>query len=182
MYWHGDRPSAKRMSKLEVSKSCVFDTSEIETEIGHINNDARSANKRSNSHLLECPRPWRFPWWRGDDGVGGVGVPGGRGQVRHGPAAVHQLLRHGAGGGVMLLFKLTHDCLLSNLKLQLWSVCRRVSWRARAVRLWLAHPEGKTPHPFSLNLIHIYCIFCLKLLHFYFLYEVLLFMKHQDCH
>ena len=37
-------------------------------------------------------------------------------------------------------------------------------------------------YPFSLNLIHIYCIFCLKLLHFYFLYEVLLFMKHQYCH
>ena len=36
--------------------------------------------------------------------------------------------------------------------------------------------------PFSLNLIHIYCIFCLKLLHIYFLYEVLLFMKHQYCH
>ena len=34
------------MSKLEVSKSCVFDTSEIETAIRHINNDARSANKR----------------------------------------------------------------------------------------------------------------------------------------
>ena len=99
----------REKSKLEVSKSCVFDTSEIETAIRHINNDARSANKRSNSHLLECPRPWRFPWWRGDDGVGGVGVPGGRGQVRHGPAAVHQLLRHGAGGGVMLLSKLTHD-------------------------------------------------------------------------
>ena len=37
-------------------------------------------------------------------------------------------------------------------------------------------------YPFSLNWIHIYCIFCLKLLHFYFLYEVLLFMKHQYCH
>ena len=37
-------------------------------------------------------------------------------------------------------------------------------------------------YPFYLNLIHIYRIFCLKLLHFYFLYEVLLFMKHHYCH
>ena len=37
-------------------------------------------------------------------------------------------------------------------------------------------------YPFSLTEIHIYRIFCWKLLHFYFLYEVLLFMKHQYCH
>ena len=37
-------------------------------------------------------------------------------------------------------------------------------------------------YPFSLTWIHIYRIFCFKLLHFYFLYEVLVFMKHQYCH
>ena len=37
-------------------------------------------------------------------------------------------------------------------------------------------------YPFSLNHFLIYRIFCFKLLHFYFLYEVLLFMKHHYCH